>query len=303
MPALYANSTPGSRLPSDRRRSCASAAGSAATATATRTSPPTRCARRSRRTRRQSSTSSAAAGARARCRAVDVAVADAASAQLPALAHASPDPSPQRADEPYRRALTGVYARLLATAGVSGWTLHAQARASASANAVRVGERASPHDLQTGASTRCGATAANASRGCASIPLLRAVYVFGFHGATLDLRQSSDVLEAVVARTARRGRGLPGLSAPGRERTRTAAVARTRPRAAAGVAAPATTAPARSPSSQCSTPRANCAQRSARVRSNATSCRTRRRSPTCSKWRCCRRKAGCSAASSSATAG
>jgi len=30
-------------------------------------------------------------------------------------------------------------------------------------------------------------------------PLVRSVEVFGFHGATLDLRQSSDVLESVVA--------------------------------------------------------------------------------------------------------
>src|SRR5690606_8737152 len=37
------------------------------------------------------------------------------SPELAALAEASNDPSPQRADEPYRRALTGIYARLAAT--------------------------------------------------------------------------------------------------------------------------------------------------------------------------------------------
>lgn len=36
------------------------------------------------------------------------------------LASRSPDASPHRADEPYRRALTGIYARLAATARVLG---------------------------------------------------------------------------------------------------------------------------------------------------------------------------------------
>ena len=48
------------------------------------------------------------------------------SRELHALARASPDPSRQRADEPYRLALTGVYARLLATAARLELTLHAR---------------------------------------------------------------------------------------------------------------------------------------------------------------------------------
>src|SRR5260221_13195709 len=39
--------------------------------------------------------------------------------ELTALADSSPDRSPQRRDEPYRRAISGIYARLAAT----GWTL------------------------------------------------------------------------------------------------------------------------------------------------------------------------------------
>ena len=56
--------------------------------------------------------------------------------ELAALAERSPDRSPHRQDEPYRRALTGIYARLAATAR--------GARAQARSTARAVGERRSP---------------------------------------------------------------------------------------------------------------------------------------------------------------
>ncbi len=116
--------------------------------------------------------------------------------ELAALADRSPDHSPQRADEPYRRALTGLYARLVATAQSLGLLLRAPgalgpadpyANAQALAADLAVVTRSLQHHR----------SAALAEQRLA--PLARAVDVFGLHGATLDLRQSSDVLEGVVA--------------------------------------------------------------------------------------------------------
>ena len=116
--------------------------------------------------------------------------------ELSGLAAASPDPSRQRADEPYRLALTGVYARLLATASQLGLTLHARAAVAPAAPYARA------EDFRSDLATIAASLQAHGSERIARLrvaPLLRAIDVFGFHGATLDLRQSSDVLEAVVA--------------------------------------------------------------------------------------------------------
>jgi phosphoenolpyruvate carboxylase len=118
------------------------------------------------------------------------------SPELEILADASPDPSRQRADEPYRRALTGIYARLLATAQRLGLSLHARPAVAAGEPYANAGEF--ERDLATVADS----LRRHGSERIARLrvdPLLRTVEVFGFHGATLDLRQSSDVLEAVVA--------------------------------------------------------------------------------------------------------
>ena len=120
----------------------------------------------------------------------------AVSDELSELAAASPDPSRQRADEPYRLALTGVYARLLATAAQLGLTLHARAAVAPAAPYPRA------EDFRADLATVAASLRAHGSERIARLrvaPLLRAIDVFGFHGATLDLRQSSDVLEAVVA--------------------------------------------------------------------------------------------------------
>ena len=117
------------------------------------------------------------------------------SAELLALAACSPDANPHREDEPYRRALIGVYARLAAT-------LHALTGTEALRHAV------APQDPYAGpmellADLRVVATSLRAHHADALIaprlaPLIRAVEVFGFHLATVDLRQSSDKHEAVV---------------------------------------------------------------------------------------------------------
>lgn len=119
-----------------------------------------------------------------------------ASPELVALAEASPDRSPQRADEPYRRALTGVYARLIATGRALGLVFNARApvgEAPAYANCEQFAA-----DLRTASDSLVRHRGERIAR-LKLAPLLRAVEVFGFHGATLDLRQSSDVLEAAVA--------------------------------------------------------------------------------------------------------
>jgi phosphoenolpyruvate carboxylase len=116
--------------------------------------------------------------------------------EMQALAASSPDTNPHREDEPYRRALIGIYARLAATLQALTGTealRHAVAPQSPYENAaefladLRVIKRslASHH--------------AQALVGPRLAPLMRAVQVFGFHLATLDLRQSSDKHEAVVA--------------------------------------------------------------------------------------------------------
>ena len=112
------------------------------------------------------------------------------------LADSSPDQNAHREDEPYRRALTGVYARLAATlkeltggeaarhavapqnAYAASSTLSDDLRTIATSLASHHGQSLMAHRLQ---------------------PLVRAVQVFGFHLATVDLRQSSDKHEAVLA--------------------------------------------------------------------------------------------------------
>jgi len=120
----------------------------------------------------------------------------AVSKPLQALADASGDANPHRADEPYRRALIGVYARLAGTlVALTGTEAlrHAAAPGRPYGNA-----EALLADLRTVEASLQG------HHGSALIaprlaPLMRAVQVFGFHLATVDLRQSSDKHEAVVA--------------------------------------------------------------------------------------------------------
>ncbi|HJW24167.1 MAG TPA: phosphoenolpyruvate carboxylase [Rhodocyclaceae bacterium] len=110
--------------------------------------------------------------------------------ELASLADASPDRSPQRADETYRRALTGIYARLAATA-----------RQLDRLEPLRhaVGEAApypTPDALRADLKILAKSLKANGSAllaGGRLRRLLRAVQVFGFHLAPIDLRQNSDV--------------------------------------------------------------------------------------------------------------
>jgi phosphoenolpyruvate carboxylase len=115
---------------------------------------------------------------------------------LRALAEASGDTSPHREDEPYRRAISGIYARLAATYGEL--TGAAPPRPSALAGAPYVSPEALAADLDV-------VRASLALRGGAALVgarldgLLRALALFGFHLAALDLRQNSRIHGRVVA--------------------------------------------------------------------------------------------------------
>jgi phosphoenolpyruvate carboxylase len=115
---------------------------------------------------------------------------------MQALAERSPDTNEHRKDEPYRRALIGVYARLAATLKeLTGG--EAARHAVAPQNAYQTAAEFLT-DLRTiEASLLAHHGAALAAQRLH--PLIRAVEVFGFHLATVDLRQSSDKHEAVVA--------------------------------------------------------------------------------------------------------
>jgi phosphoenolpyruvate carboxylase len=136
--------------------------------------------------------------------------------EMIALADRSPDHNAHREDEPYRRALVGIYARLAATLQTLTGTealRHAVVPQDPYASAeefvadLAVIER-SLHSHHAGALV--------APR---LAPLQRAAQVFGFHLATVDLRQSSDQHEAVIGellRTARVEADYSALDEPAR---------------------------------------------------------------------------------------
>jgi len=118
------------------------------------------------------------------------------SPEMQALAERSPDASEHRQDEPYRRALTGIYARLAATLKqLTGGD--AARHAVAPQNPYRQAEEFLADLRVIEASLRAHGGAGMAAERLH--PLVRAVEVFGFHLATVDLRQSSDQHERVVA--------------------------------------------------------------------------------------------------------
>ncbi|MBO1014616.1 phosphoenolpyruvate carboxylase [Achromobacter sp. SD115] len=142
-------------------------------------------------------------------------------AELLALAEASGDDSPHRRDEPYRRALVGVYARLAATAQrLTGQNLARRSTVAASAY-----ER--PEELSADLAVIAASLAAHHGAPIGKLRLAglqQAVEVFGFHLATVDLRQSSDVHERALAElfalagTQRNGKPLDYLALTEEER-------------------------------------------------------------------------------------
>jgi phosphoenolpyruvate carboxylase len=129
--------------------------------------------------------------------------------EMQALAERSPDNNVHRMDEPYRRALTGVYARLAAT--LKSLTGTEAARHAVAPQNPYLTAQDFAADLRTLEASL------KANHGAALVaqrlhPLIRAVDVFGFHLATVDLRQSSDQHEEVVAELLATARIEPGYS-------------------------------------------------------------------------------------------
>ncbi|MGC4122824.1 MAG: phosphoenolpyruvate carboxylase [Myxococcales bacterium] len=126
------------------------------------------------------------------------------------MAERSGDTSERRRDEPYRRALVGVYARLSATLReLTG--KRALRHEVASAPPYQ-----RPQELLEDLGTVRDSLAAHHGEALSPLrlaPLIRAVEVFGFHLATIDLRQSSDRHEAVLGELLRIARLAPDYSA------------------------------------------------------------------------------------------
>jgi phosphoenolpyruvate carboxylase len=119
-----------------------------------------------------------------------------ASPGLLALAAQSPDHSAYRGHEPYRRAISGVYARLAATVhalGVGEAMRHALGDAPAYPDAA---EFLTDLDGIDASLRACGSPEIADGR---LRRLRRAADMFGFHLASIDLRQNSDRHELVVA--------------------------------------------------------------------------------------------------------
>jgi phosphoenolpyruvate carboxylase len=115
---------------------------------------------------------------------------------LARLADNSPDRSPHRQDELYRRALTGIYARLVATATAMG--LKPQHRSAVGGAEPYAGAAVFLAELDViDASLRANGAALLADGRLRR--LRNAACAFGFHLATVDLRQNSEVHEALVA--------------------------------------------------------------------------------------------------------
>jgi phosphoenolpyruvate carboxylase len=128
------------------------------------------------------------------------------SKDLRALAERSPDKSPHRSGEPYRLAVSGIYARLSATA----------ARLDVETTRAPVGEAAAyanVGEFKTDLDILSRSLISNNSRVIARgrlRHLRRAVDCFGFHLASLDIRQNSAVHERTVAELI--DAAMPGMS-------------------------------------------------------------------------------------------
>jgi phosphoenolpyruvate carboxylase len=118
-------------------------------------------------------------------------------AQVPelvlALAETSGDRAPSRADEAYRRAITGLYSRLAAT------HLALVDRPPARPPQHPADPYPDPETFRSHLVALASGLAASSGEDGRLARLIRAVDVFGFHLATLDLRQNSAVHERTVA--------------------------------------------------------------------------------------------------------
>jgi phosphoenolpyruvate carboxylase len=128
------------------------------------------------------------------------------SEELRALAERSPDSSPHRRGEPYRLAVSGIYARLAATAKKLGIQI---SRLPVAAVAPYDSVKELQDDLDVLHRSLIANNAEVIARGRLRL-LRRAVDCFGFHLARLDIRQNSAVHERTVAELI--DTAMPGMS-------------------------------------------------------------------------------------------
>ena len=153
------------------------------------------------------------------------------------LAERSPDRSPTRDDEPYRRAITGIYARLAATARALDHRRRARSTpVGAAPPYADSGELLADLDDHRRLAGRQRLGERWPRAGCRH--LRRAVDVFGFHLAALDLRQNSDVHERVIGELLGLVAAGPRLRRARRARAHPPAAGRTGDGAAARLAVP-----------------------------------------------------------------
>jgi phosphoenolpyruvate carboxylase len=115
---------------------------------------------------------------------------------LAELADRSPDTSPHRVDEPYRRAISGIFARVAATlASIDG---HAVTPAPVGKSLPYHSAYELKVDLDIIHKSLCEHGSRILARGRLR-RLRRAIDCFGFHLASIDLRQNSAVHERTVA--------------------------------------------------------------------------------------------------------
>jgi phosphoenolpyruvate carboxylase len=133
------------------------------------------------------------------------------------LVNRSGDANPHREDTPYRRALIGVYARVAATLEKLTGTAAVRQAVTAAAPYDDAGElKADLAVIEDSLRTHHG----DALIYPRLAPLRRAVNVFGFHLATVDLRQTSERHEETLAEmlaAARVTTGYAGLAEPERQ--------------------------------------------------------------------------------------
>jgi phosphoenolpyruvate carboxylase len=138
--------------------------------------------------------------------------------ELDALAERSGNEDPHRADQPYRRALIGIYARMAGTLHkLTGAPLRQHVAASAEPY-----DRADEFQrdlavIEESLRSHHGGSLVPARLG----PLRRAVEVFGFHLATVDLRQSSDRHEETLTELLAAARVVTDYSRLGEEEKQT----------------------------------------------------------------------------------
>lgn len=117
-------------------------------------------------------------------------------ADMQSLADQSPDQDVHRSDEPYRRALTGMYSRLAAT--LKQLTGTDAARHAVAPQNPYGSPQEVLHDLEIIRQSLVSNHGADLAHDRLD-DLIRGIDVFGFHLATVDLRQSSDQHELVIA--------------------------------------------------------------------------------------------------------